>query len=215
MLLSKLFKFVMAITAKHSIDESHGLSHSMNVLFYANKLFESEIINNPQLREQEQIIYVSAVLHDMCDKKYMNEGDGIKEIEFFLEDKITPLEVEVAKNIMRTMSYSKVKKNGFPDMKEYQTAYHIVRESDLLTAYDFDRSMIYHMSVSGNEIEEAYENAKNIFLNRVLRHNEDGLFVSDYAKKESLLLEKNAIQRMHYWKEIIENSISCKIDRFE
>lgn len=215
MLLSKLFKFVMAITAKHSIDESHGLSHSMNVLFYANKIFESEIINNPHLREQEQVIYVSAVLHDMCDKKYMIEMEGIKEIEFFLKDKITPLEVEVAKNIMRTMSYSKVKKNGFPDLKEYQTAYHIVRESDLLTAYDFDRSMIYHMSVSGDKIEEAYENAKNIFLNRVLRHNEDGLFVSDYAKKESLLLEKNAIQRMHYWKEIIENSISCKIDRFE
>ena len=29
------------------------------------------------------------------------------------------------------MSYSKVKKSGFPDMNEFQTAYHIVRESDL------------------------------------------------------------------------------------
>ena len=36
-------------------------------------------------------------------------------------------------------------KNGFPDMGEYQTAYNIVREADLLCAYDFDRCMIYQM----------------------------------------------------------------------
>jgi len=193
------------MSAKHFIDESHGLSHSMNVLYYANKLFESEVVKKPYLREQERLIYVSAALHDMCDKKYMNEMEGIKEIEFFLKDKITPREVEMTKNIMSTMSYSKVKKNGFPDWKEYQSAYHIVRESDLLTAYDFDRSMIYHMSVSGVEIEGAYENAKDIFMKRILKHNEDKLFFTDYAKEESILLEKKAIKRMNYWKHIIEN----------
>jgi HD superfamily phosphodiesterase len=205
MLISKVFTFVMSMSAKHSIDESHGLSHSMNVLYYANKLFESEVIKKPYLREQERLIYVSAALHDMCDKKYMNEMEGIKEIEFFLKDKITPREVEMTKNIMSTMSYSKVNKNGFPDWKEYQSAYHIVRESDLLTAYDFDRSMIYHMSVSGVEIEGAYENAKDIFMKRILKHNEDKLFFTDYAKEESILLEKKAIKRMNYWKRIIEN----------
>jgi len=53
MLLSKLFQFVMFITSKYAIDESHGLSHSMNTLYYANQIFESEIekkarIENPR-----------------------------------------------------------------------------------------------------------------------------------------------------------------------
>jgi hypothetical protein len=54
-------------------------------------------------------------------------------------------------------------------------------------------------------MEGAYENAKDIFMNRVLKHNEDKLFFTDYAKEESILLEKKAIKRMNYWKRIIEN----------
>jgi len=205
LLLSKLFKFVMFTSAKYSIDESHGLSHSMNVLYYANQIYDSEVLQKPYIRDQKRIILVSAALHDMCDKKYMNEKEGIKEIEYFLEDKLKPVEIEVVSDIMSTMSYSKVKKNGFPDLNEYQTAYHIVRESDLLTAYDFDRSMIYHMSTAGVSFEDAYVNAKEIFLSRVLKHNEDNLFFTEYARKESLLLHAQSLYRMMHWKNIIDS----------
>jgi len=68
------------------------------------------------------------------------------------------------------MSYSKVKKQGFPSLGKYQLAYHIVREADLLTAYDFDRCMIYHMSKNNSNVREAYYNAEELFHNRVLRH---------------------------------------------
>jgi HD superfamily phosphodiesterase len=195
----------MFTSAKYSIDESHGLSHSMNVLYYANQIYDSEVFQKPYIRDQKRIILVAAVLHDMCDKKYMNEKEGIKEIEYFLEDKLKPVEIEVVSDIMSTMSYSKVKKNGFPDLKEYQTAYHIVRESDLLTAYDFDRSMIYHMSTVGVSLEDAYVNAKEIFLSRVLKHNEDNLFFTEYARKESISLHTQSLYRMLYWKNIIDS----------
>jgi len=66
-LLSKLVHFVLLTTKKYQIDESHGLSHSMNVLHYANKIYESEIENYPILKNQEKLIYVSAILHDMCE----------------------------------------------------------------------------------------------------------------------------------------------------
>jgi hypothetical protein len=177
----------------------------MNVLQYANKIYESEITNYPILRNQEKLIYVSAVLHDMCDKKYLDETSGLKEIENFLqsENALTPIELNMSKQIMATMSYSKVKQFGYPIMGGYQKAYHIVREADLLTAYDFDRCLIYQMNKNGGDLEEAFKNANELFDNRVLKHNDDNLFLFDYSKKESLVLHQVALQRINSWKKIL------------
>jgi len=206
MLLSKLFQFVFYITSKYSIDESHGISHSMNALYYSNQIFESEIVSYPDLKKYERLIYVSAVVHDMCDKKYMNEMEGIKEVESYLKEKdvgLEKFEVETVKNIISTMSYSTVKKNGYPDLGEYQKAYHIVREADLLTAYDFDRSMIYHMCVNKTNLKESFLNAEDLFKKRVLMHNRDKLFITPYSNFESRKLHMKAIRRMEYWKNIL------------
>jgi HD superfamily phosphodiesterase len=204
-LLSKLVHFVLLTTKKYQIDESHGLSHSMNVLHYANKIYESEIENYPILKNQEKLIYVSAILHDMCDKKYLDEAAGLREIESFLqeEDALTPTEINMSKQIMSTMSYSKVKQVGFPIMGGYQKAYHIVREADLLTAYDFDRCIIYKINKNGGDLEDAFKNANELFENRVLKHNDDELFLFDYSKRESLVLHEVALQRISGWKRIL------------
>jgi HD superfamily phosphodiesterase len=204
-LLSKLFHFVLITTNKYGIDESHGLSHSMNVLHYANKIYENEVTSYPILKNQEKLIYVSAILHDMCDKKYVDENSALKEIEIFLqaEHALTPVEINMSKQIMSTMSYSKVKEFGFPIMGGYQKAYHVVREADLLTAYDFDRCMIYNMNKNGVTIDEAFENARELFNKRVLLHNEHELFQFEYSKKESQILHIIALQRINFWKKMI------------
>jgi hypothetical protein len=177
----------------------------MNVLHYANKIYESEVELYPILKNQEKLIYVSAVLHDMCDKKYIDENTGLKEIETFLQEEnaLTPTEINMSKQIMSTMSYSKVKQHGFPIMGGYQKAYHIVREADLLTAYDFDRCMIYQMNKNGGDLEDAFKNANNLFENRVLKHNEDDLFLFNYSKQESLVLHQLSLQRINSWKNIL------------
>jgi len=141
-LITKLFHFVLYASSKYNIDESHGLSHSMNVLNFAHNIYINELPDFPFLKEQERIIYTSAILHDMCDKKYMNENEGIYEIEEYLQEKLDPIEIDLTKTIISTMSYSTVKKKGYPLLGTYQLAYHIVREADLLSAYDFDRCMI-------------------------------------------------------------------------
>jgi hypothetical protein len=112
----------------------------------------------------------------------------------------------MSKQIMATMSYSKVKQYGYPIMGGYQKAYHIVREADLLTAYDFDRCMIYQMNKNGGNLEDAFKNANELFENRILRHNDDGLFLFDYSKKESLVLHQLALQRINSWKKILIRS---------
>jgi hypothetical protein len=96
-----------------------------------------------------------------------------------------------------------VKKNGFPELGVYDMAYHIVREADLLCAYDFDRSMIYHIRKNNCDILEAYMNAHNIFCERILKHNIDNLFVTEYGKKISIQLHIQSIQRMMSWKKIL------------
>jgi HD superfamily phosphodiesterase len=204
-LLSKLVHFVLLTTKKYNIDESHGLSHSMNVLHYANKIYEHEVKSYPILKNQEKLIYVSAILHDMCDKKYLDEATGLREIESFLqeEDALSPTEINMSKQIMSTMSYSKVKQVGYPIMGGYQKAYHIVREADLLTAYDFDRCIIYKINKNGGDLEDAFKNANELFENRVLKHNEDNLFQFDYSKRESVLLHEIALQRISGWKRIM------------
>ena len=186
-IFSILFQFVMKTVAKYNIDESHGLSHAFQILTQANSIYESEVIKIPELKEHEKVIYIAAIVHDMCDDKYMSTETGLDTIERFLstiEDfKLTQSEIKAIRNIINTMSYSKVKKNGFPELGEYQHAYHIVREADLLCAYDFDRCMLYHMHSRNTGIENAFNDSKQLFDIRVFKHNDDGLFIMDYSKK--------------------------------
>ena len=86
-LLNKLLHFVIFTSNKYKIDESHGLKHSMDVLQYAFNIFNAEKINYPEILNHERIIYISAIVHDMCDKKYMSEMEGINNIEEFLKTK--------------------------------------------------------------------------------------------------------------------------------
>jgi HD superfamily phosphodiesterase len=207
-LITNLINFIIYTCSIYNIDESHGLSHSLNVLNYAKKIYDSEIPKNPDLIKQERIIIISALLHDMCDKKYMDETTGVRNIHNFLNDKIEFSEIEMIKKIISTMSYSKVKKNGFPDFGDYQLAYHIVREADLLTAYDFDRCMIYNTHKNNKcSILDSFNDASELFERRMLKHNEDNLFVTDYSKKESVHLHTLSLNRIESWKKILRNPL--------
>jgi hypothetical protein len=206
-LLSKLFYFVVLISQKYNIDESHGLRHSMDVLRFTNEIYESQLHANPWLQDQERVIYVSAIIHDMCDKKYMNEKEGLQHIQEFLQDKLHDDEVASVKKIISTMSYSKVKKDGFPKFENLDLAYHIVREADLLTAYDFERCMVYNIRQQSGDITTAFKNANTLFNNRVFKHGHDGLFITDYSREKSRELHEDAVNRIATWKNIISKSV--------
>ena len=207
LLLAKLFYFVVATSIKYNIDESHGLRHSMDVLRFSTEIFEKEVLINTWLRDHERIIHTAAIVHDMCDKKYVNEKEGVQQIEEFLQNKLDPVEIDVIKKIITTMSYSKVKVSGFPEMGKYELAYHIVREADLLAAYDFERCMVYCISQQNGDIVAAFKSANELFHNRVLRHEQDGLFITEYSKIKSRELHAEALDRIAVWKNIISNTV--------
>ena len=208
-LLNKLLHFVILTSNKYKIDESHGLKHSMDVLQYAYKIFNAEKINYPEIVNHEKIIYISALVHDMCDKKYMSESEGISNIEEFLKSEIETTEINIIKQIISTMSYSKVKRDCFtyPDLGEYQMAYHIVREADLLTAYDIDRCIIYQMYKSGDSFESSFDNASKLFDTRVLKHFDNNLFVTEYSKSEGRLLHEKSLSTVSLWENILKNQL--------
>jgi HD superfamily phosphodiesterase len=201
------------MSKNYGIDESHGLTHSMNVLNYAQKIYNSELQKNPYLEEQQKIIYTAAILHDMCDKKYMDETEGIQSITDYIKDDVTLNELDVIKTIIKTMSYSKVTLFGYPMLGEYMLAYHIVREADLLSAYDFNRCMIYGINKKQNckTIMDSFIESRKLFNYRVLRYIDDGLFVTEYSKFVSKALHEESIKSIKLWEQLYSYKIDVEI----
>jgi HD superfamily phosphodiesterase len=193
-LINQAFRFVIQTSQEYNIDESHSLKHSLEVFNFANTIYESEVVKFPQLETHREIISLASIVHDMCDKKYMNEDSGVENMNKYMKDYISPEELDIVSRIIKTMSYSKVKINGYPDFGEYQTAYHIVRESDLLAAYDLDRCIIYRMMHSKFNYTDALTESKELFENRILNYRKDKLFVTSYSKNKSLLLHRKAVK---------------------
>jgi HD superfamily phosphodiesterase len=193
-LINQAFRFVIQTSQEFNIDESHALKHSIEVFNFANTIYESEVVKFPELEKHREIISLASIVHDMCDKKYMDEDRGIANINEYMKEYISPEDLEIVSHIIKTMSYSKVKINGYPDFGEYQMAYHIVREADLLAAYDLDRCIIYRMMHNKFNYTDALVESKDLFENRVLNYRKDKLFVTNYSKNKSLLLHKTAIK---------------------
>ena len=191
-LIIKAFDLVMVLCKKFNIDESHSLKHSMEVYNFALRIYDSELPMNAYLEDQKDIITLAAILHDTIDKKYVAEEEGIEEIRKYLNGIVTVEKLDVIFQIITTMSYSTVKKKGFPLLGDYQLAYHIVREADLLAAYDIDRCVMYSMYTKNANYSEALDMAIVLFDNRVLKHRKDKLFVTNYSKKLSVNLHKKA-----------------------
>lgn len=195
-LINQAFKLVIQTSQEYHIDESHALKHSMEVFNFANSIYENELLKNPALEKQREIIYLAAIVHDMCDKKYMNESTGIMNINNYMKDFMPSDELKITSEIIKTMSYSKVKINGYPDFNDYQVAYHIVREADLLAAYDLDRCIIYKMMRDKVNYTDALVESKNLFETRILNYRKDKLFVTNYSKNKSLILHRKALKDM-------------------
>jgi HD superfamily phosphodiesterase len=201
MIIPKLLNIALSFTKRFHIDESHALGHSINVLHYAHQIKTHECKNFPILNQQESVIYASAILHDICDKKYVDEQKAwtILQQDIKKQNLLTDTEINVIHNIISTMSYSKVKAYGFPDLHEYNMAYHVVREADLLAAYDFDRSLIYNMNNVNPDFVTSYPNACTLMDTRVMKHLEDELFITDYGMQLAKQLEQNVFRRMIQW----------------
>jgi hypothetical protein len=134
----------------------------------------------------------------MCDKKYMSQERGVENMKIYMCEFMTDTDLDISSKIISSMSYSTVKKNGYPDLKEYQLAYNIVREADLLTSYDVDRCIIYGLMVENLTYEESVKRAIELFDKRTFKYRSDNLFTTDYSLYESSVLHKKALVDIEY-----------------
>jgi len=201
-----IYNFILTRCINYNIDESHAIKHSMDVLRYSQQILLSESIKNPFLLDQAKIIYTSAMLHDMCDKKYMSEDKGLEDLTNFMEYKLNYKldEIKPIIDIIGTMSYSTVKKYGYPDLKEYQLAYHIVREADLLTAYDVERCMVYGIIGKNMDYYESFKATKDLYNVRMGKHINDKLFTTNFALNEAKKLDKENKERLNELEKILQ-----------
>lgn len=206
---NRLFQFIVNTCKQYMIDESHGLKHSMDVFKYSQRIMNSEVIRTPTLINHKRIIYTTALLHDMCDKKYMDETVGLKRITDFLSTELNYnfSEIEVISRIISTMSYSKVKVSGFPEMKEYQLVYHIIREADLLTAYDIDRCIVFNMNKSDADYTTSVVDACKLYQHRMRKHIDDKLFVTETGLMIAKSLELDSLERLSELESLLTDEI--------
>ena len=194
---NKIYDFIVKRSLKLNIDESHAVKHSMDVLKYSQKILDDELKNNSNLILDENIIYTSSILHDMCDSKYMDEKKGLDDISLLLNNlEYKKNDIDIILKIIGTMSYSKVKKNGFPDLKNYQKEYHIVRESDLLAGYDVERCIVYGMIGRNFNYIESFLATKELYYKRMAKQIEDNLFFSNYSLIEARKLDEENRKRL-------------------
>jgi HD superfamily phosphodiesterase len=179
-------RLVKQLSSYYRIDQSHNEHHSREVLFWCNDLLQSERKTYPF--SYIKIIAQSAILHDMIDHKYSTEPSKIWD---YLRTVNTPQETTVVMNIMSTMSYSKTLVDGvvrFPDWirqdKEYENAYHIVRQADLLSSYNLARMVEYRQARNVSE-PLIREEVVDMYKNRMARLVEHGLFVTGHAKERA------------------------------
>lgn len=201
--VSNLFNFVIQTCNKLHIDESHALKHSMDVFYNSHSIFENEkhkyTFNNDDLIRSKNILNTCSILHDMCDNKYINEEEGWSYIYNFLKFQMNQDEINISKKIIMNMSYSKVKKNGFPDFFKNPHdlfVYHIVRESDLLTSFDFERCLIYGMHKKDLIYDNCFKEAEDLFDKRMFQYLNRDLFIHDYSKNQANILHKNAEKKI-------------------
>ena len=195
-LINIAFNYVILTSKKMYIDESHALKHSMDVFNFATQIYNSEIKNNPSLIYQKEIISISAILHDMCDKKYMDEKEGLYNINNYLSNYISNSEINSISNIISTMSYSKVKQHGYPELGDIQMAYHIVREADLLAGYDVNRCIIYGIMRENLEYTDSVIRASQLFDERMFNYRSDNLFITEFSINKSIYLENESKQQL-------------------
>lgn len=103
-----------------------------------------------------------------------------------------------------------MKKNRFPtDLNNLYLPFHIVREADLLTSYDFSRGIIYKLyqlennNNNINNLIDSYEDTIKLFNSRVFKHNDDNLFITNAGKELSKELEINTINDINNWNDVL------------
>lgn len=201
-------RFVMDTCFDNHIDISHNLHHSHQVKELGFLIAQQDYHLN---RKQQETLYLSCMLHDMCDAKYVPRIQGILDISNFLRKHCSMDVHDGVLNIITTMSYNQiVSSHGhiqYPNWLQcehnFKEVFHITREADLLTSYDMKRMVHYkHDRLGFIYSSDIYEDIMDTVENRMSQLISRNLFVSPTA-------QRIAYHWHHHLCHVVLPSLSC------
>ena len=207
--LNKSIEYIKQRSLEYKIDDSHNYKHSIAVFKEGRKLMDMKSKNFPS--DNRMIVYLGCLLHDMCDRKYIDEKKGLEDIEQFLtfDCKLDKKIISAVTTIIPKMSYSKtIKNNSFvlpSDLIDfpYLDEYHLIRHADLLTAYDLLRPIDLRYGVEPKlrmNMEDIVTEADNIIKNRVLTMIDGNIFIDRESKQLAQIYHEKALKQYNQWK---------------
>lgn len=182
-LFSNAYAFCASVCRAQKIDASHDEKHMERVAKMTERL--NELCGKPVSQEEKDVMILAAFTHDLCDHKYTDVSAGLEVIDRWLERQ--PISEEQRRAVCRiisTMSYSKVKANGYPkDLGRWELSYHHTRIADLIDAYDIERCYLYqsHKHPAMEETQK-WQAVIDVFERRVLTQKDEFILpVAPYA----------------------------------
>lgn len=188
--------FVRQKSNLYHIDYSHNLHHSHMVRGLGFLIADNDY---HLTKNQREVLYLSSMLHDMCDPKYTPRTQSILDVSNFLKQDcgVSAMTHDGVMNIITSMSYSQVVKPdgsvNYPPWllkeKNYKDVYHITREADLLSSYDLKRMIHYKREkMCLLYSSDIYKDILETVGTRISKLVERDLFVSPTAKNIASLL---------------------------
>lgn len=152
----KLIEFVKINTSTY--DESHDFNHALSVFENCKKIIEleSEIL----FEIDWNLIAYTALLHDVCDHKYVScitKEDLFK----FVEENLGSDKATQVLSIIDNISYSKEAKGKLVKLEEpYETYRNIISDADKIEALGevgLKRCIQFSNAHNGNVVEHCHE----------------------------------------------------------
>lgn len=182
-LFSSAFDFCASVCRTQGIDSSHNHQHMARVARMTERL--NDLCGRTVGQDEKDVMILAAFTHDLCDHKYTDVGAGLEVVDrWLIQQPISDEQRRAVCRIISTMSYSKVKVDGYPsDLGKWTLAYHHTRIADLIDAYDIERCYTYQSHKHPEMTEkEKWRAVIDLFERRVLTQKDEYILpVAPYA----------------------------------
>ena len=223
-LVKKSIPLIEKHSIKYNIDSSHNHIHSKEVANYCLQILKCE--KNIHLKDKK-IALLGSLFHDTIDSKYI-KGEDTEVILKNLLEKVVPDEEETIKQVIlfsKYISYSKtVEKNKDGSLRfvlpeplqhfENLQAYHVMRNADLLSSYNLQRTLVYRSHKNKTKDPELLtKEMMRLYFSRMylLRKNHILSLENPYCDVASRIMEKMALKRIsnyQRWNKETKNHLS-------
>jgi HD superfamily phosphodiesterase len=188
-----LWVFANSMIRAYNIDASHGITHLVNTARFAKIILaefaHETIIPGLSKSAEEELILDAAFIHDLVDRKYMNEAVGVQHVRAaFKENDYGDDKINMIIEMITSMSFSKRvarRRAGLPMIEPgpLATAIAILVDADQLDAYEVERCHTYQatryfgLDAPQLSLEERSRLCrgwtKTILTNRVLKYKDE------------------------------------------